>query len=52
VPVSRNEKIEVNLLTPAKGCRHGEKPKQVIREADGKLVWRFDLKPGEKREFR
>ena len=51
VPVSRNEKIEVNLLTPAEGdVGTAEKPKQVIREADGKLVWRFDLKPGEKRE--
>ena len=51
VPVSRNEKIEVNLLTPAEGeVGTTEKPKEVTREADGKLVWRFDLKPGEKRE--
>jgi uncharacterized protein (TIGR02231 family) len=51
VPVSRNEKIEVNLLTPAeRDVGTTEKPKEVTREADGKLVWRFDLKPGEKRE--
>jgi uncharacterized protein (TIGR02231 family) len=51
VPVSRNEKIEVNLLTPAeRDVGTPDKPKEVTRESDGKLVWRFDLKPGEKRE--
>jgi len=25
-------------------------PKEVNREEDGRLVWRLDLKPGEKRE--
>jgi uncharacterized protein (TIGR02231 family) len=51
VPVSRNEKIEVTLLTPAeKDVGTKENPKEVTREEDGKLVWRLDLKPGEKRE--
>ena len=52
VPVSRNEKIEVSLLTPAAGdVGTTEQPKEVTREEDGKLVWRLDLKPGEKREI-
>jgi uncharacterized protein (TIGR02231 family) len=51
VPVSRNEKIEVTLLSPAeKDVGTKEEPKEVTREEDGKLVWRLDLKPGEKRE--
>ena len=51
VPVSRNEKIEVTLLAPAeKDVGTKDKPKEVTREEDGKLVWRLDLKPGEKRE--
>jgi uncharacterized protein (TIGR02231 family) len=51
LPVSRNEKIEVNLLTPAEGdIGTKEQPKEVTREEDGKLVWRIELKPGEKRE--
>jgi uncharacterized protein (TIGR02231 family) len=51
VPVSRNEKIEVALLTPAgEDVGAKENPKEVTREEDGKLVWRLDLKPGEKRE--
>ena len=51
LPVSRQEKIEVSLLTPAErevGTK--EQPKEVTREEDGKLVWRLDLQPGEKRE--
>jgi hypothetical protein len=49
--VSRNEKIEVNLITPAeKDVGTKEQPKEVTREEDGRLVWRLDLKPGEKRE--
>ncbi len=52
VPVSRNEKIVVKLLTPDEGdVGTTEKPKEVTREEDGKLVWRLDLKPGEKREI-
>jgi uncharacterized protein (TIGR02231 family) len=51
LPVSRNEKIEVNLITPAeKDVGTKEQPKEVTREEDGRLVWRLDLKPGEKRE--
>lgn len=52
LPVSRNEKIEVALLTPAEGdVGTKEKPKDVTREEDGKLVWRLDFKPAEKREI-
>jgi len=52
VPVSRNEKIEVTLLTPPeKEVGTTEKPKEVTREEDGRLVWRVELKPGEKREI-
>ncbi len=51
VPVSRNEKIVVKLLTPAADdLGTPDAPKEVSREADGKLVWRLDLKPGEKRD--
>ncbi len=52
VPVSRNEKIEVSLLTPAeRDVGTMDKPKEVTREEDGRLAWRFELKPGEKREI-
>ena len=51
VPVSRQEKIEVALLVPAeKEVGTKEQPKEATREENGKLVWRLDLKPGEKRE--
>jgi len=52
VPVSRQEKIEVKLITPEEESV-GTKadPKEVTREEDGRLVWRLDLKPGEKREI-
>ena len=51
VPVSRHEKIEVTLLTPdERDVGTKDSPKEITREEDGKLVWRFDLKPGEKRE--
>jgi|CZKI01.1.fsa_nt_gi uncharacterized protein (TIGR02231 family) len=51
VPVSRNEKIEVSLLTPdEKEVGTKDEPKEVTREEDGKLVWRLELKPAEKRE--
>jgi uncharacterized protein (TIGR02231 family) len=50
VPVSRNEKIVVKLLTPTEGdLSTADEPKETSLEADGKLVWRLDLKPGEKR---
>ncbi|MDF9834046.1 uncharacterized protein (TIGR02231 family) [Ereboglobus sp. PH5-5] len=52
LPLSRNEKIVVKLITPAeKDVGTLEKPgKEVTREEDNKLVWRLDLQPGEKRE--
>lgn len=58
VPVARDEKITVRLLAPAE--RELLKPEDaaaqppkpgIARDADGKLTWRFDLKPGEKREL-
>jgi len=52
IPVSRNEKIEVALITPApRDLGTKDKPGEVALEEDGKLVWRLDLKPGEKREI-
>lgn len=52
VPVSRNEKIEVTMITPAeRDIGTKEKPREVTREEDGKLVWRLDLQPGQKREI-
>ncbi|MES1166900.1 MAG: mucoidy inhibitor MuiA family protein [Pseudomonadota bacterium] len=51
LPVSRDEKIAVKLLTPAeRDVGTADKPREATREADGKLVWRLDLKPGERRE--
>jgi uncharacterized protein (TIGR02231 family) len=51
-PVSRDEKIVVKLLTPQeREVGSLINPKEVTREEDGKLVWRVNLKPGEKREF-
>jgi len=50
-PVSRDEKIVVKLLTPQeKEVGSLANPKEVTREEDGKLVWRVNLKAGEKRE--
>ena len=43
VPVSRNEKIVVKVLA------HAEQ--DVKPDAEGKLKWTLDLKPGEKREL-
>jgi uncharacterized protein (TIGR02231 family) len=52
LPVSRNEKIVVKLLGPSeRDVGTVAAPKEVTREADGKLVWRVDLKAGEKREI-
>ena len=51
-PISRDEKIQVRVLTPQeKEIGTQANPKDVTREEDGKLVWRVTLKPGEKREF-
>jgi len=41
LPVSRNEQIKVALLEP--------EDQAVAREDDGKLMWDWQLKPGEKR---
>lgn len=41
LPVSRNEQIKVALLEP--------EGQSVAREDDGKLLWDWQLKPGEKR---
>ncbi len=58
VPVARDEKITVKLLAPSE--RELLKPEEataqppklgIARDADGKLTWRLDLKPGEKREL-
>ena len=52
MPVSRNEKIEVKLLAPDEAdVGTKENPKEVTREENGRLAWRLDLKPGEKREI-
>lgn len=52
LPISRNEEAEVSLLTPEpSSVGTKDKPKEVTAEEDGKLVWRLDLKPGEKREL-
>ncbi len=60
LPVSRDEKIKVTLLAPAERdllkpetiAVPGSLPKPgITKEEDGKLVWRADLAPGEKREF-
>lgn len=57
-PVPRDEKILVKLMSPAE--RDLLKPEDaaaqppkigIARDADGKLTWRYDLKPGEKREI-
>lgn len=57
-PVARDEKITVKLLAPTE--RELLKPEDaaaqppktgIARDADGKLTWRYDLKPGEKREI-
>jgi hypothetical protein len=51
-PISHDEKIVVKVMTPQeKEIGTMANPKDVTREEDGKLVWRVNLKPGEKREF-
>jgi uncharacterized protein (TIGR02231 family) len=52
IPVSRHEQVEVQLLTPAeRELSTKESPKDIELEEGGRLVWKVDLKPGEKREF-
>ncbi len=57
-PVARDEKIVVKLQAPAE--RELLKPEDVAalppkagvaRDAEGRIEWRLDLKPGEKREL-
>lgn len=58
VPVARDEKVVVKLTAPAE--RELLKPEDataqpprpgIVREAEGRIAWRLDLKPGEKREL-
>ncbi len=58
LPVARDEKIVVKLLAPTE--REFLKPEDaaaeppragIARDAEGRLTWRLDLKPGEKREL-
>lgn len=52
LPISRNEKIVVKLIGPdPKDVGAKDKPKEVTLEDDGKMVWRIDLMPGEKRDI-
>jgi uncharacterized protein (TIGR02231 family) len=52
VPVSRHEKIVVKQLTPAeRDIGTLSAPREITREEDGRLAWRVELAPGEKREF-
>jgi len=53
LPISKNEKITVNLLAPApRDVGTTDKPgKEVTREEDNLLWWRLDLAAGEKREI-
>ena len=57
-PVARDEKITVKLLAPAehdllKPEEAGAQPPKagIARDAEGRLTWRLDLKPGEKSEL-
>jgi len=51
-PQSRDERIVVKLMTPQeKEIGTPNSPREIMREENGKLVWRINLKPGEKREF-
>jgi uncharacterized protein (TIGR02231 family) len=58
LPIARDEKIVVKLLAP--DGREFLKPEDVAaappragiaRDGEGRLTWRLDLKPGEKREL-
>ncbi|MFD4836703.1 mucoidy inhibitor MuiA family protein [Achromobacter sp. NPDC058515] len=42
LPISRNEKIVVKLISPA--------DREIKREEDGKLVWDWEMEPGKSRE--
>jgi hypothetical protein len=53
LPLSRNEKIVLTQTAPAeRDTGTPEKPgREVTREENNTLVWRIDMKPGEKREI-
>lgn len=52
VPLSRDEKIVVKLLTPVeRDIGAADSLKEITRDEEGRLVWRVNLKAGEKREF-
>jgi uncharacterized protein (TIGR02231 family) len=53
LPITKNEKITVNLLAPAsRDVGTPDKPgREVTREEDNLLWWRIDMKPAQKREI-
>lgn len=52
VPVSRNEKIEVSLASPQeRELGSPDSAKEIVRDVEGRLTWRLNLKPGEKRDL-
>jgi hypothetical protein len=51
-PQPRDERIVVKLLSPQeKEIGTSNSPKEIMREENGRIAWRVNLKPGEKREF-
>ena len=51
-PQPRDERIVVKLLSPQeKEIGTPNNPKEIMREENGRIAWRVNLKPGEKREF-
>jgi uncharacterized protein (TIGR02231 family) len=52
LPLSQDEKIVVKLLTPAeRDIGTAEKPRDLMREENGRLAWTLNLKASEKREL-
>ena len=52
VPVSQNERVVVRMIAPQeREIGTQQNLREVIREVDGKLTWRLNLQPGEKREI-
>lgn len=52
IPVSRDEKIEVHMITPSeRDLGSPESNKEITRDLEGRITWRINLKPGEKREI-
>jgi uncharacterized protein (TIGR02231 family) len=51
-PQPRDERIVVKLLSPQeKEIGTSNSPKEIMREENGRIAWRVNLRPGEKREF-